>query len=134
MRGGGQGATPSAERVGLPEEFSAACAALEERLGSVPLALLPEAAGAVMGAVERARTRVLIGVVAPPRPAEVESHEEVLTSKEAADLLRRTPDWFGRHRGDYASALVSRPGQRARYSRWLLERCLAKQNRAHTRN
>jgi hypothetical protein len=133
MRGDGQGATPSAERMGLPEEFSAACAALEERLGAVPLALLPEAAAAAAGAIERARTRMLIGV-APPRPAEVESQEDVLTPKEAADLLRRTLDWFGRHRGDYVSALVSRPGQRARYSRRLLERCLAKQNRAHTRN
>lgn len=56
-----------------------------------------------------------------------------LDSKSAAKLIGRSEDWFGRHRAEFATALVSKKGQRPRYSRRLLERCLARNNRSQTR-
>lgn len=75
--------------------------------------------------------RVTVG---PSIPSPSQTEPDALTTAEAAKLMNRTKDWFGRHRADYVSALISREGERPRYSRRLLERQLELVNRSRTRS
>jgi hypothetical protein len=81
--------------------------------------------------LEAAIPAALAGLTAAKGPSA--DPDEVLDAKAAAVVVGRSLDWFGRHRAEYVSALVSRKGQRPRYSRRLLERCLTRANRSRTR-